>query len=732
MLNAPQLQAVSLQSGPLLMLAWAWAGKTHTLTERVARLIEDGGVVPDRILCVTFTNKAAKEMRERIAARLSRDITNLHPYRLQNFPLIGTFHSLWVYFLRAYGSAIGFPSNFTILDEDDKIKIIKNCIETAWFDTKEFPPKTFAAAFSSAKNMGESATGFLIHPKTYADRAKQQVYQSYITVCRERNTLDFDDILLQFLALLEHPESWEVLRNRFDHIHVDEYQDTNDVQYKIVKNIASRTRNLAVVGDDWQGIYSWRGANIHNILSFESDYPDATVIKLEENYRSTQSIIQAANAVIKHNKTARDKTLWTQNEAGDKIQLIIASDDKRESEWVAKEIAQNISEGLSPSQWCVLYRTNAQSRAIEEALIHKNIPYKVYGGLRFYERKEIKDILAYLRFILNQTDYLALERAIGVPNRKVGDKTVQVLVELLQQTSFSQLEDEHFAQLPGVWRQGCRNFFDAVTGAIAASFALNISELLPKLIEILAYDQYLLGEYDQDDAESRMENIAELISFATKYSGIDPRESLAIFLEDISLLSEASTQSEGAEVVSLMTVHTSKGLEYHSVAVIGLEDGLFPSSRTFLDPKDLEEERRLMYVAMTRAKKRLFLLRAKERMMFWQFQSFPGSRFLAEIPESCLQEESYGSMNLSSFATSPGQSFSFSMKGASLPSILKKPSILRSNAVGDFSSWCKVEHMQFGIGTIISLSGEIADIAFPGKGIKKLNVRLAPITVVHP
>jgi len=425
MLNPSQQLAVDHLTGPLLILAGAGAGKTHTLTERIATLIQERGVAPESILAVTFTNKAAKEMRERLGKKLGRDTANMNPYRSSGFPLVGTFHSVGIFFLRSFIEHLGYDKNFVIYDEDDKLRLMKSLIKARNLDEKEVAPRAVIGAISQAKNQGITAAKYDTIVNNYFQSMVRDIYIAYEKALVENNALDFDDILLRMHDLLQIPEVLEQLQNRYEYIFVDEYQDTNDIQYKTIKLLASKHKNLSVVGDDWQGIYGWRGANIKNILSFQKDFPGATVVKLEQNYRSTKTIIAGANAVIKCNKEALDKTLWTDNEEGGKIQLIEAVSEKHEAELIVKEIKEGAQE---LNKWAILYRTNSQSRLIEEALIRAGIQYKIYGGQRFYERKEVKDILAYMRLLFNPLDTMSLKRIINVPSRKIGEKSVEVFL----------------------------------------------------------------------------------------------------------------------------------------------------------------------------------------------------------------------------------------------------------------------------------------------------------------
>ena len=569
MLNPSQQLAVDHLTGPLLILAGAGAGKTHTLTERIATLIQERGVAPESILAVTFTNKAAKEMRERIGRKLGRDTTNMSPYRTSGFPLVGTFHSVGIFFLRSFIEHIGYDPKFVIYDEDDKLRLIKSLIKARNLDEKEIAPRAVIGAISQAKNQGLSAAKYDTIVNNYFGSMVRDIYIDYENALRENNALDFDDILLRTYDLLCIPEVLDRLHNRYEYIFVDEYQDTNDIQYKIIKLLASKHQNLSVVGDDWQGIYGWRGANIKNILSFQKDFPGAVLVKLEQNYRSTKTIIAGANAVIKCNKEALDKTLWTDNEEGNKILLIEALSEKQEAELIVKQIKEGTAD---LSKWAILYRTNSQSRLIEEALIRAGIQYKIYGGVRFYERKEIKDILAYMRLIFNPLDTMSLRRIINVPSRKIGEKSVETFLEYVHnlRASFSELTAgiDEMDELTPQARRGISGFSGLYHELTQYLQDHSIKELMEEVIKKTQYIDYLRHEYGETESESKEENLKEFANMASRYDGIDPREALMMFLEDIALITDSDRDEPGQNnFVSMMTIHSAKGLEFENVII---------------------------------------------------------------------------------------------------------------------------------------------------------------------
>ncbi|MDD2892203.1 MAG: 3'-5' exonuclease [Candidatus Gracilibacteria bacterium] len=731
MLNPSQQLAVDHLTGPLLILAGAGAGKTHTLTERIATMISDRGIDPGSILAMTFTNKAAKEMRERLGTKLGRDTANMNPYRMSGFPLVGTFHSVGIFFLRTFIEHLGYDKNFVIYDEDDKIRLIKALIKARNIDDKEIAPRAVIGTISQAKNQGITATKYSTIVDNYFQSMVRDIYIEYEKALVENNALDFDDILLRVHELLQIPEVLEKLQERYQYIFVDEYQDTNDIQYQAIRLLASKYKNLSVVGDDWQGIYGWRGANIKNILSFQKDFPGAVVVKLEQNYRSTKTIISGANAVIKCNKEALDKTLWTDNEEGNKIQIIEALSEKQEAELIVKEIKEANSDY---SKWAILYRTNSQSRLIEEALIRAGIPYKIYGGQRFYERKEIKDILAYMRLIFNPLDTMSLRRIINVPSRKIGEKSVETFLEYVHnfRAPFSEVTEgiDEMDELTPQARRGIAGFSSLYIELIEYLQTHSIKELMEEVIKKTQYIEYLRHEYGEGESESREENLKEFANMASRYDGMDSREALMMFLEDIALITDTDRDDpEQNNYVSMMTIHSSKGLEFENVIIAGAEEGLFPHSRTLMEPREIEEERRLMYVAMTRAKRTLTITRARERYTFGNYSANPASRFLKEIPAELTEVKAlevknlfggFGS-NLSypTFDTPSHETFEKSVE--------KKRSVT-SNDPSSFSLGERIRHVEFGTGTIVSIAGPIAEIAFGGgKGIKKMHLGIAPI-----
>ena len=630
---------------------------------------------------------------------------------------------------------IGYGKDFVIYDSDDCLRTIKEIMKTQNIDDKEFNPRAIFGMISGAKGEWLSPQDYSGRVDSYITSVVLEVYKAYVWKLKKENALDFDDLLLCFRNVLDIPEVLEYFHNRFQYFMVDEYQDTNGLQYEMIRLLASKTKNLCVVGDDWQGIYSWRGADIKNILSFQKDYPTAKVINLEENYRSTGTIIEAANAVIKNNTNQMEKTLFTSKPIGEKIIMLEWVDERHEAELIANTIRD--TENESHSDFAILYRTNGQSRLIEESLIRKNIPYKVFGGMKFYERKEIKDILAYIRLIFNPLDMIALKRIINVPSRKIGEKSLENFLDVMEREymNIAQIADEPMIleSLSGIGAKWVQSF--AMTYKILRDISQNesIASLMQGIINRTNYEEYLRTEYTEEEAEEKKDNLTEFINMASRYDGMTYPENLASFLEDIALITDQDRENGEKDekgFVSLMTIHLAKWLEYPTVFIAGAEEGLFPHSRSLIDTKAIEEERRLMYVAITRAKEQLYISRSNERYTFGNYSANPKSRFVKEIPETHIHTETnrgsaqsiFGSRSASGFST-----FSSAFAPKSGPEMSPIRVIKTKNTATDFAVGNRVEHAQYGIGTIVGISGAIADIAFSGKWIKKMNIEIAPV-----
>lgn len=752
-LNPQQQIAVDTIDCALLINAGAGSGKTHTITERVVSMIHAKWIDPRSIFCVTFTNKAAKEMRGRISVKLGLNPDGINPFREHRLPMVGTFHSTASFFLRMFIDRIGYGKDFVIYDSDDCLKVVKEIMKKQNIDDKEFNPRGVHGMISQAKGKWLTPTDFSVTVDSYFASVVLEVYKEYAGRLKADNALDFDDLLLLFRQVLDLPEVLEYFHNRFSYFMVDEYQDTNLLQYEIVKMLASKTQNLCVVGDDWQGIYSWRWADIENILSFKKDYPNAKVINLEENYRSTQIIIDAANAVIKNNTNQMKKTLFTSNPVGEKIVILEGIDEKHEADLITNIIRDSKAENYS--DFAILYRTNGQSRLLEESLIRKNIPYRVFGGVKFYERKEIKDILAYIRIIFNPLDTMSLKRIINVPGRKIWEKSLENFMEILERERLSLAEmvenDFLLNSITGIGAKGIQGFSFLYKSLRELSKTVSVVELMDNIIKRTGYEAYLKSEYSEDEFDGKMDNLAEFLNMASRYDGLIYPENLASFLEDIALITDQDRDQEDKEkvntgYVSLMTIHLSKWLEYPTIFIAGAEEGIFPHSRSLVDTSQLEEERRLMYVAITRAKTELYISRAHERYTFGNYSANPKSRFIKEIPVEYLEVESNRGTAQSIFGngnngfSSFGNMFNNSESTSSSPkfgniwtafwSQIKSGISNKKHTAGDFSTGDRIKHAQYGTGTIISIEWAIASIAFSGLGIKKMNVEIAPIEKV--
>ena len=632
-LNAEQRRAAETLEGPVLILAGAGSGKTRALTYRVANLI-DHGVPAWSILALTFTNKAAREMKERVQKLIGEEQAEE--------AWISTFHSTCARILRRDIEKIGYSRSFTIFDDDDQQRVIKEILKQQNIDEKFLPVREIRAKISDAKNRMMTPDEWF--EKTFRDRRNSMIHDvmcEYEKRMKTLNALDFDDLLLKTLILLaDHPPVLESYRRRFRYVLVDEYQDTNRTQYEMIRLITAESRNLCVVGDDDQSIYGWRGADIRNILDFEQDYPDATVIKLEQNYRSTGNILDAANQVIAHNEDRMDKALWTELGAGEKITVYCAQDEREEAAWMVQKIQELRKQGTALNDIAILYRTNAQSRIPEEILMQAGIPYRVFGGQKFYERKEIKDIIAYLRVIVNPADDISLARIINVPKRAIGDATVQTMAAEASRQGvplyavFAAPPDELGTRA----KRSVSEFFRMMTILGAMKENMGLEEFVDELIRMTGLEEQYRKE-DTEEALNRIGNIEEFRGSVHEFAALGEDPTLEGYLENVALVTDLDRADERSSYVILMTLHSAKGLEFGNVFIPGLEEGIFPSARSLEEDNRLEEERRLMYVGITRAKKRLFLSRAAERMMYNMYNHNPASRFMEEIPARLVHEE---------------------------------------------------------------------------------------------
>jgi DNA helicase-2/ATP-dependent DNA helicase PcrA len=708
-LNPEQRRAVETTEGPLLIQAGAGSGKTKTLTHRIAYLISTNKSTPFNILAVTFTNKAAREMRERIA-QLLQDQAERRGF----MPYIGTFHSICVRILRQDGESVGIGRNFVIYDESDKVSAVRQAAKKLVVDEKSFPPTLIANLIGSAKNEMVGPSEYSVHAISPAQRVAAQIYPLYESILKDNRALDFDDLINRTVAMFasqkEIRKKWQ---DQFKYIMIDEYQDTNSAQYKLIKLLTSSNNNIAVVGDDWQSIYSWRGADFRNILNFEKDYPNCTVIKLEQNYRSTKSILDAAHTIITKNQNRSDKKLWTNSSDGLPVQLVQVPSERAEVEAIIRRI--KTAEDIGKYEYkdnAILYRTNAQSRSIEEGFIHYGIPYRVIGGTRFYDRKEIKDIIAYLRVIYQPNDRVSFERIANIPSRGIGAISLRTFFVWQQENKFDLFSAlTQINQCAVLSARAIKAFSDL--GDTLSVLHENSEELTPAILidTLLRRIDYLKFLSDgTPSGEARQENVKELLSVAQEYQ----KNGLSDFLEEISLISDIDQADFNSNSVTLMTLHAAKGLEFPVVFMSGMEESVFPHSRSLYDMADMEEERRLCYVGMTRAKKELYLISATSRMLYGGQQHNPPSRFLSEIDSELVQE------------SGSDQYFDGSSQSFNNPGNSQEPRYVPDLAEGD-----SVKHQIFGEGTIMELEGETAIIYFKGKGTKKLDIGFAPLEKIE-
>ncbi|WP_302527330.1 DNA helicase PcrA [Megasphaera elsdenii] len=723
-LNDRQCEAVKHTEGPLLITAGAGSGKTKVLTCRIAHLLELG-VAPYRILAITFTNKAAKEMKERV--------TNLVGAQADSIWL-STFHSFCAKLLRFEVDGFhGYTRNFTIYDSSDQLVLVKDCLKKLNLDDKQFMPRSVLGTISSAKNVLMDAKAFAAQASDFYEQKVADVYALYQEKLRENNAVDFDDLLFLAVRLLQEKEDVrEKYQSRFQYILVDEYQDTNHAQYALTKILAARWRNICVVGDADQSIYAWRGADIRNIIDFTHDYPDAASIKLEQNYRSTKTILKAANAVIDNNESRPKKTLWTENPTGNKIIHYQAQTEHDEADYIAGVIYNRHEISHEPyGDMAILFRTNAQSRVLEEKLMRYAIPYTMVGGTKFYDRKEIKDILAYLRLLYNPEDSLSLTRIINVPKRNIGATTMEHVAAYAEEQGISLFEAlSSTDELPVTKRAktALENFAAMIFDVLNDIEGKDVLSLIETVIKQTGYGDMLDKEAEHDpQGESRKENVGEFLSVAKDYMDSNPDGNLQDFLENVALVSDVDDFESSDSKVTLMTLHAAKGLEFPVVFLTGLDEGLFPHSRTLLDPAQVEEERRLAYVGITRAERQLYVTNAITRTMYGRISAYMPSRFLAEIPPQLMEDYHCKS--------AMPQSRTTAVPGKQRVSILTKPvasSLPKKHAVTDtFAKGDKVRHKIWGIGTVLDVIGEGPNmqmkIQFPTKGVRQVVVKYAPL-----
>ena len=739
-LNPPQREAVLHGDGPLLVLAGAGSGKTRVLTHRIARLIDEG-VPPWSILAITFTNKAAREMRERVerlAGDMGRDAWIL------------TFHACCARILRRDIDKLGYKPSFTIYDADDQMNVIKQLCKSMNLDEKRFPPREIRAAISDAKNRVLSPAEWAKEAgEDFRARTISEVYAAYERQLAANNALDFDDLILKTLTLFsEHPPVLAAYQHKFSHILVDEYQDTNMAQYMLVRLIAGESRNLCVVGDDDQSIYGWRGADLRNILEFERDFPDCRVIKLEQNYRSTSNILDAANQVIAHNAGRKEKALWTDAGEGEKIRVYRALDERDEAAWVVRSIEGRMKRGARAGDFAVFYRTNAQSRVLEEAMVRRGVPYRVYGGMKFYDRKEVKDVLAYMRAVANPDDDQSVRRIINEPRRGIGDATIETLAQFAQREGMSLLSAVISADesvLPARALGAVRKFGALMLDLTQAGISLSAGEFLQEVLDKTGYIAAIRASKDPD-AQTREENVMELAGAVAEYESQSPEGGLLGFLENVALVTDLDSMGERPEAVTLMTIHASKGLEFPHVIVTGMEETVFPLGRATFEDGLMEEERRLCYVAFTRAMQSLALTFAVSRMLYNQRRNNPPSRFLSEIPERLIEDDRArrepvrvpppraGYAPVSPAARGNAGAKRAPLAPGDIPGVTKGfGGVVRAGAGAQalFSPGDRVTHKVFGAGTVLESNRDKIRIAFDTRGERTFPASIAPIRKIE-
>ncbi len=750
-MNPKQQEAVICTEGPLLIMAGAGSGKTRVLTHRMAYLLEQQKTRPWNILAITFTNKAAKEMKERVEALVGLEAQDMW---------VSTFHSMCVRILRRDAERIGYTKSFTICDTSEQQAAMKRILKRLNIDSEKYNFRMILSKISQAKNDLLTPKQFEMEYSSYIDQIVAKCYHAYQDELKQSMTMDFDDLIMQTVTLLEkNPDILEYYQQKFQYIHVDEYQDTNEAQYKLVNLLARGHQNICVVGDADQSIYGWRGANMENILNFEHDYPNAKVVLLEQNYRSTKTILKAANQVIENNQKRKKKELWTENQSGEKITYYRAQSEKEEGHYIIQQIQQLMfDKHYSYNDFAVLYRTNAQSRIIEESFLKANIPFKMVGGQRFFDRMEIKDVLAYLRLLINPSDDLSFRRVINVPKRGVGTTSVEKIDAFAMMHDMSLLEATQQSALLNIRGKAGKTI--AEFGDMMKDMQqllkqdIPLTELVETYIEKTGYIESLEQQHTME-ADARIDNIREFISVAKQFekdrldSSLD-ESPLSQFLTDLALVTDLDKDEEESAQVTLMTLHAAKGLEFPVVFIVGMEEGIFPSIRS-IQEEDIEEERRLAYVGLTRAEQKLFLMNAYSRMLYGRTQSNRPSRFIEEMDDDLLEQEGIKNMIDNHFSSSfykketvssPAKtesykinSFSTNPKPQQGKSVMKSTrTIGLSSGTSGVISWQvgdKAQHKIWGVGTIVKITGtgqnQEVDIAFPNVGIKRLLASFAPI-----
>jgi DNA helicase-2/ATP-dependent DNA helicase PcrA len=736
-LNPAQHDAVTTTEGPLLVLAGAGSGKTRVLTHRIAHIVGDLGASPAEILAITFTNKAAGEMRSRVGGLCGPGVRAMW---------VLTFHAMCVRMLRADAERAGLTRSFSIYDSDDTKRMITSVMKDLELDHKRYPPNAIAARISAAKNELIEPAEFATTAVSPMDKAAAKVFPRYRARVREANALDFDDLLVEAHRLLaEHPDVLEAYQDRFRFILVDEYQDTNHAQYRIVNLLAAKHRNLMVVGDDDQSIYSWRGADIRNILEFERDYTDATVIRLEQNYRSTATILAAANAVVANNRGRKPKTLWTAHAGGEAISRYYATDERDEARFVATEIERLLrEEGRSYADMAVFYRTNAQSRVLEDVFLRTGVPYQIVGGTRFFDRAEIRDVMAYVKTAVNPADEIALKRIINKPKRGIGDSTVASVEYEAAKRGLPFEEGLRVAVAEELLGTGPRARVAAFLELLdeireQATSGGNLRELVEEVVARSGLVSALEAERSIE-ADGRVENIRELFGVVDEFVATHEGADLPAFMEWVALRTDIDTLVEGERAVTMMTVHTAKGLEFPVVYIVGLEDSIFPHANSMFDESGLEEERRLAYVGITRARERLYLTHAHSRSLFGSTQHNPASRFIGEIPEEHVVSAGLGSAGVSGTGfTRRGAASRGSMAGVGRAEagggrVFGSGQARTRGPIEEretFEEGDIVDHKVFGLGTVTGVEGDKISVSFKTAGTRKLLAGFAPLRKVR-
>ncbi|WP_226584424.1 DNA helicase PcrA [Halobacillus litoralis] len=732
-LNTEQRNAVTHTEGPLLIMAGAGSGKTRVLTHRIAYLLSEKDIAPRNILAITFTNKAAREMKERVESLVGKDGEKIW---------MSTFHSMCVRILRRDIDRIGYDRNFSILDSSDQLSVIKQVLKEINLDPKKWDPRAMLGAISNSKNELMTAEDYAKQAGNMHEEQIAEIYKGYQKKLRKNQSLDFDDLIMQTLRLFDEvPEVLESYQRRFQYIHVDEYQDTNHAQYQLVKHLASRYQNLCVVGDSDQSIYAWRGADIQNILNFESDYPNARTILLEQNYRSTELILDAANNVIDKNSGRKPKRLWTDNKGGEKIHYHQAGTEREEGLFVTDKIEDLVRQGRYRYQdVAILYRTNAQSRTIEETFVKAGVPYQMIGGTKFYDRKEIKDMLAYLRLIANPNDDLSFQRVVNEPKRGVGKTSMDKMLAYAADHDISLYDAAAEVDFVGVSAKAAKaimSFRKMIQNWCDQQEFLSATDMVQEVIDKTGYEEMLKNE-KSIEAQSRLENIEEFKSVTKNFEENAEDKTLVAFLTDLALIADIDSMNEDPssdDTVTLMTLHSAKGLEFPVVFLIGMEENVFPHSRALMEEEEMEEERRLAYVGITRAEKELFISHAKMRTLYGRTNMNPISRFIHEIPGELIEGKE--EKEELPFFNKKRETTPFGAKPQEAPQKrAAKKTKKKESTGGEKITWQpgdKAQHKKWGEGTVVKVQGEgdamELDIAFPAPtGIKRLLARFAPIT----